>query len=427
VVASTANATLAASIVSGNTLSLDPTITLATGTHYYVTFTSHSIDDLAGNSVATTATYDFTTVAADTTPPALTQTGSAIPLAVTSNLDLVFSEAIARGTGAVELRSGSATGAVVASTANATLAASIVSGNTLHLDPTITLANGTHYYVTFTSHSIDDLAGNSVATTATYDFTTVAADTTPPALTQTGSAIPLAVTSNLDLVFSEAIARGTGAVELRSGSATGAVVASTANATLAASIVSGNTLHLDPTITLANGTHYYVTFTSHSIDDLAGNSVATTATYDFTTVAADTTPPALTQTGSAIPLAVTSNLDLVFSEAIARGTGAVELRSGSATGAVVASTANATLAASIVSGNTLSLDPLITLTNGTHYYVTFAPHSIDDLAGNSIDSNATYDFATAATLDHSGDFGVDVAPGVVGVGAAAVLTWALFF
>jgi len=195
---------------------------------------------------------------------------------------LTFSEAIALGTGAIEIHSGSVTGTLVASLANGTIAASI-SGNTLTLNPTTDLADGTQYFVTFAAGSVKDLAGNSYAGTIDYDFTT--ADTTAPTVitfSPSDAATGVALTSNIALTFSEAIALGTGAIEIHSGSATGTLVASLANGTIAASI-SGNTLTLNPTTDLADGTQYFVTFAAGSVKDLAGNSYAGTIDYDFMT------------------------------------------------------------------------------------------------------------------------------------------------
>jgi len=54
--------------------------------------------------------------------------------------------------------------------------------------------------------------------------------------------------------------------------------------------VTGSTLTINPTSNLANGTQYFVSFASGSVKDLAGNSYAGTASYDFTTEA----PPPMT-------------------------------------------------------------------------------------------------------------------------------------
>ena len=95
----------------------------------------------------------------------------------------------------------------------------------------------------------------------------------------------VAIGSNIVLVFSEAIKSGAGTIAIHSGSATGPVVESYDTATSVNLTISGSMLTIDPTSDLTNGTHYFITFDSGSIKDIAGNSFAGTDTYDFTTAA----------------------------------------------------------------------------------------------------------------------------------------------
>ncbi|MFZ4526064.1 MAG: Ig-like domain-containing protein [Chlorobium sp.] len=92
----------------------------------------------------------------------------------------------------------------------------------------------------------------------------------------------VAVGNNIILTFSEAIQSGTGLIEIHSGSATGAIVASFDAATSPNLIIAGNTLTINPTADLVDGIHYVVTISPGSIEDLAGNDYAGTADYDFT-------------------------------------------------------------------------------------------------------------------------------------------------
>jgi methionine-rich copper-binding protein CopC len=140
--------------------------------------------------------------------------------------------------------------------------------------------------VTFASGSIKDLANNNYAGTTTYDFRTVASDRTAPTVTSFSpgdGATGVAASSNIVLTFSEAIARGTGNIVLRAGSATGTAVETFDAATSTRLTLSGSTLTIDPTSNLAGNTQYFVTFASGSIKDLANNNYAGTTTYDFRT------------------------------------------------------------------------------------------------------------------------------------------------
>jgi Ca2+-binding RTX toxin-like protein len=93
----------------------------------------------------------------------------------------------------------------------------------------------------------------------------------------------ITVGSNIALTFSEAIARGTGNITLRSGSATGTIVESFDAATSNRLTLSGSTLTIDPTSDLSANTQYFVVFTSGNIKDTAGNAYTGISTYDFRT------------------------------------------------------------------------------------------------------------------------------------------------
>ncbi len=113
------------------------------------------------------------------------------------------------------------------------------------------------------------------------------ADILPPIITLStplDHATDVAAGSDIVLTFSEAIKRGTGVIEIHSGSATGAVIESYQVLTSPNIAVSGSTLTINPTADFAQGTHYFVTIAHGAITDLASNSYAGTAPYDFTTV-----------------------------------------------------------------------------------------------------------------------------------------------
>jgi methionine-rich copper-binding protein CopC len=365
---------------------------------------------------------------------------------VGSDIVLTFSEAIMKGAGAVELHSGSATGALVAGYNVATSTNLTVSGNTLTINPTADLANGTHYYVTLAAGSIKDASGNSYAGTTAYDFSTIAAtavtDTTPPTVSAYSPAVGATgvnVSNNIVLTFSEAVQRGSGVIELHSGSATGALVASYNVATSTNLTVSGNTLTINPTADLANGTHYYVTLAAGSIKDVSGNSYAGTTAYDFTTPAAtppaDTTPPSVVSfspANAATGVGINSDLVLTFSEAIQKGSGVIAIHSDSSTGAVVASSDNTMTESISISGSTLTIHHTNDFAYNTHYYVTFGTGSINDLAGNHFDGSTPYDFTTGQApiilppVTDPGSGNSDVAPLIVGGGILGTLSWVLF-
>jgi hypothetical protein len=108
----------------------------------------------------------------------------------------------------------------------------------------------------------------------------------------------------------------------------------------------------------------------------------------------DTTAPTVSSFSpidGANSIAVGSNITVSFSEAIQRGSGNIEIRSGSATGALVESFASATSDRLTFSESTLTIDPTSSLANNTQYFVTFAPGSVRDVAGNNYTDTSTYD------------------------------------
>ncbi len=112
------------------------------------------------------------------------------------------------------------------------------------------------------------------------------ADTSAPTVTTffpTDGATNVTASSNIVVTFNEAVASGSGTIELRSGSATGPLVESFNVATSGRLTVSGSTLTIDPIGNLGSGTRYFVVVPSGAIRDTAGNSYAGTSSYDFTT------------------------------------------------------------------------------------------------------------------------------------------------
>ncbi len=131
---------------------------------------------------------------------------------------------------------------------------------------------------TLNSQTLANISGN-------YSFIVI--DTTAPTVTSfnpTDGETAVAIASNINLIFSEAIQKGTGTIAIHSGSAGGAIVESFDAATSNLLSISGNTLTINPSADLGNNIQYFVTFAAGSVKDLAVNNYAGTSTYDFTTV-----------------------------------------------------------------------------------------------------------------------------------------------
>ena len=348
-------------------------------------------------------------------------------VAVDTNLVLTFNELVAKGTGNIELRLGSAAGLLVESFNMATSSKVTLAGNVLTIDPTANLLNSNAYVVVLPNGVVRDLSGNALAASQSYEFTTVAAapvDKTPPSFVSAntpGIGALLAVSDldmNLIATFSEAIMPRTGTIELRMGSATGTLVESFNVVSSTKLSFSGSTVAIDPTANLAQGKTYFVVFSAGSVKDTANNALASSANFSFSTavspvtvdtspkpivitVPADKTPPTFVSantsaTGVAVAVAdLGMNLVATFSEAISANTGTISLRTGSATGTVVESFNVASSSKLSFSGSTVSIDPTANLAQGKTYFVVFSAGSVKDAASNALAANASFSFTTA--------------------------------
>ncbi|MGB7511623.1 MAG: Ig-like domain-containing protein, partial [Pelodictyon phaeoclathratiforme] len=143
----------------------------------------------------------------------------------------------------------------------------------------------------------------------------------------------------------------------------------------------------------------------------------------------DTTAPAVvtfTPVDGAAGVAIGSNIELIFSEAIQKGSGTIEIHSGSPGGAVVESYNAATSANLTISGTMLTINPTADLKYQTQYYVTFGDGSIYDNAGNHYAGNSAYDFTTGADPFAENNDGTSTGTVLAGVGALGIIAWLIF-
>ena len=357
----------------------------------------------------TSSSLVVTVQGTDITPPSLLNTSPSFgstSVALASNLSLTFSEPVVRGSGAITLRSGSATGSIIETFDVASSTRLLIDGSTLIVDPSADLSQSTKYFLVIPAGALKDAAGNSYAGTSTYDFTTgsFSADTTPPTLsssTPADGSTTVALGSNLSFTFSEAIARGSGSIQLRSGSATGSIVESFDAASSNRLSISGSTLTVDPSSDLSAGTTYYLVIPAGAIKDLVGNSYSGTTSYDISTAPAAPTdtlaPTFISQSLGSGPVPVASTLEITFSEAVKAGSGNLVLSNGTDTRTIsISDTTQANF-----NGNRLIIKPTTDLLANSTYNLQMAAGVVTDLAGNSfagISNSTTVSFATGSIL-----------------------------
>ena len=237
---------------------------------------------LAGSAWATEGSLATDTIAplVSSTTPADNATG----VDPTADLSITFDENVAKGTGNISIYDSSDT---LFEALDVTSGQVTVSGATVTINPTNSLADLTSYYVQIDGTAIDDTSGNSfvgISDTTTWSFTTT--DTTGPTISSTTPADNVTgvdPTADLAVTFNENVAKGTGNISIFDSSHT---LFEAIDVTSGQVTVSGAIVTINPTSTLADLTSYYVQIDATAIDDTSGNSfagISDTTTWSFTT------------------------------------------------------------------------------------------------------------------------------------------------
>jgi len=383
------------------TATLAPSIARAPGSNYTATVVGGASDprvkDVAGNALAASVSWVFTTSAAgDTTPPTITATtpvNGATGVLGTATVSATFSEAMdastINGTTFTLRTSGGAS-------VTATVAYNVASF-TATLTPGGALASNTTYTATVAGGATDprakDTAGNALAASASWSFTT--GDTTPPTVTTTSpanGATGVSGTANVTATFSEAMTAttiNTGTFLLRDSSNNLVTAAVSYNAT-------SRVATLNPAPTLLGGATYTATIVGGAagVKDSAGNALAVDKVWSFT-ILADTTAPTVTATSpaaGATGVSRTANVTATFSEAMDPATI-------NATTVTLRDPANNVVPATLsynATSRVATLNPSASLALGTTYTATVLGGSggAKDLVGNALAADRVWTFTT---------------------------------
>lgn len=313
--------TVDGAIVAGNmsyigvTATFTPSSDLAPKTGYTVTVKggANGVKDLAGNPMASDFVISWTTAASpDTTAPTIIGTinaNDATGIAINTKIGATFSEGmdpLAITNVNFTLKKAS-DGSAVAGTVD-------YAGVNAVFTPLNNLSSGTRYTATIKggASGVKDLAGNPLASDYVWNWTTAdyiwVPNPTPPldrtAPTVTGTTIAnaapnVAINTTVGVTFSEGM---------------DPLTVTTANFTLETTIgnvavlgtvgYSGGNWIFTPNVNLANSTGYTATITT-GVNDLAGNALASSYSWSFTTVAA----------GAAINLGDAANFGVLVGQA----------------------------------------------------------------------------------------------------------------
>ena len=206
------------------------------------------------------------------------------------------------------------------------------------------------------------------------------------------------VDTNIVITFNTDVQKGSGNITLRDGSASGTALQTIAVSSGTVSI-SGGVVTINPSSDLPTGKDIYVVvdegaFTSTSL----GSGTKELNTYNFSTgrITVSSFSPSDGATGQSI----STNIVITFSENIAKGSGNITLRAGSASG-TVRQTIDVTSGAVSVSGAQATINPASDLEYSEDTYVVVDAGCFTNTDGDAASGNAvinTYNFTTEAEL-----------------------------
>ena len=280
---------LVAATVAYNTATKVATLTPSAALAASTTFTATvkvGVKDLAGNALPSSQVWSFTTIATDTTPPtvtAISPASGATGVRSTANVTATFSEAM-------DATSITASAFELRTSANAVVPAVVSYNATTRvatLNPTPSLLAGPAYTAIVRGGSTDprvkDAAGNALAADMSWSFSIETVPPTVTAISPASGAVSVSRTANVTVTFSEAMdpaTINTNSIELRDSG--NALVAAAVTYSAATRVVT-----LSPTPTLGSVTTYTVNVkggaTDPRVKDLAGNALASTRSWSFTT------------------------------------------------------------------------------------------------------------------------------------------------
>ena len=219
-------------------------------------------------------------------PISFSPTDSATGVAINSNIAITFSQSIEKGTGIgttanITLRNSSGIGTVI-ETIGVTSTSVTVSGAVVTINPVNSLPNDTDVYVVvdagaFTGININ--TGNELLNT--YNFTTI--DFVLTSINPANGATNVGIDTNITLTFTSPPVKGTGTVQLKSGSTSGTISESFNVSTSSSITTSGNNFIINPTNNLGFSTTIHTIIPSTAITGYVGLNTTGADTHSFTT------------------------------------------------------------------------------------------------------------------------------------------------
>jgi hypothetical protein len=200
-----------------------------------------------------------------------------------TNIIITFNQQVTKGTGNITLRENSA-GGTAFSTIGVSSSSVTISGGAVTIDPPENIGSGVTTFVVVDAGAFSGITTTSVnALINTYNFT--ALDFTLSSINPANGATNVGVGTNITLTFTGTPVRGTGTIQLRSGSTSGTVIESFDAASSGQISISGNDYIIDPTSNLGFSTSIHTIIPSTAISNYVGLNTTGADTHSFTTVA----------------------------------------------------------------------------------------------------------------------------------------------
>ena len=199
-------------------------------------------------------------------------------IGLSTSISITFDQPIYAGVGTITLRNSSGIGTVIESIG---IGSTLINNQTLTLTPSSSLPLNTNVYVVLPEGVIKNSVGGNNALLNTYNFTTL--NFTLDSINPTNGSTNIGLSTNVTLTFNIAPTRGTGTIELKSGSVDGPIIESFDAAASGRISVSGNNWILDPTNDLSQTVTVFPVIPSTAIQNYVGLNTTGASSYSFTT------------------------------------------------------------------------------------------------------------------------------------------------
>jgi hypothetical protein len=317
-------------------------------------------------------------------------TDGATGVSVLSSPDIVltYNQPVVLGVGTITLRTVSAAGTIAESYEVGVSTRATISNQTLTIDPTSNFDYDQEYYVVVPSGTIKNYVGGNSTLLDNYNFSTEAGPTLSSVSPGIGST-DVALNTNIAFTFNKNIRAGVGTITLRTVSAGGTIVESYDVASSGRLTFSTNTLTIDPTSNLGVGATHFVVVPNNAVAGYVGIN-----TYSFTAI--NVAVLSITPANAATNISVSTNITLTFNSTPTRGTGTIELRSGSTSGSVIESFDAASSGRISISGSNYIIDPTSNFGLGESIHTIIPSTAIGGYVGLNTTGADTHSFTIVA-------------------------------